>query len=41
MRCARATSQGATFNFENTRLWQQAVRWARADGRSGSLRSDG
>jgi hypothetical protein len=39
MRCARpdAADGGAAFNFERTRLWEQAVRWAQADARSGIL----
>lgn len=39
MRCARADAGdgGVAFNFESTRLWEQSVRWAQADGRSANL----
>jgi hypothetical protein len=40
MQCAPAASSAA-FNFENTRLWQQAIRWAQADARAGRLRDGG
>lgn len=41
MRCAPANAEKPVFNFERTRHWHQAVRWAHADGRSGRLHSDG
>jgi hypothetical protein len=40
MRCSPANAVAAAFNFESTRLWQQAIRWARADARDGRLRAD-